>query len=353
MPCKIAEDLTSRRDGKVGQSGNFGNSTALGLSVYAHVKLDCAHVFDRETGDAGVKKIEDDVGNMLEYLIGVDGGGTGTRVRVERLDGMELGRGSAGPSGLIHGAGKAWAAVLDAVSRAFSEAGVGRPALDKLGVGLGMAGVHNPQWAAEFTESNPGFGAIAVATDAYCTLLGAHQGKPGAIIAIGTGSVGEILLPDGTRREVGGWGFPVGDEASGAWLGLQSINHVQRVFDGRRPSSDFARAVIEFCGGDSAGLFRWLAQANQTAYAQLAPLVIRYAPQDEAAHNMMVKAGQEIAEIASALDPSGLLPIALCGGLAAPMSDYLPEQLRARVVKPHADASAGALQLIRQSVKGL
>ncbi len=290
---------------------------------------------------------------MLEYLIGVDGGGTGTRVRIERLDGMELGRGNAGPSGLMHGAAKAWAAVLDAVNRAFVEAGVARPVLEKMGIGLGLAGVHNPQWAAEFTSKNPGFGAIAVATDAYCTLLGAHQGKPGAIIAIGTGSVGEALLPDGTRREVGGWGFPASDEASGAWLGLHSINHVQRVFDGRRPSGDFARAVIKFCGGDRASLYLWLAHANQTTYAQLAPLVIQYAPQDEAAHNMMVKAGQEIAEISAALDPPGLLPIALCGGLAAPMSDYLPEQLRARVAKPHADAAAGALQLIRQSVKGL
>jgi glucosamine kinase len=289
---------------------------------------------------------------MYEYLIGVDGGGTGTRVRIERPDGIELGRGSAGPSGLLHGAGKAWAAVLDAVNRAFVDAGVARPVLERMAVGLGLAGVHNKQWAAEFAGKNPGFGAIEVETDAFCTLLGAHQGKSGAIIAIGTGSVGEALLPDGTRREVGGWGFPAGDEASGAWLGLQAINHLQRVFDGRRPTSDFARAAIELCGGDHHGLFNWLANANQTTYAQLAPVVIKYATQDEVAHGMMIKAANEIVEFAAALDPTGQMPIALCGGLAAPMSDYLPEQLRARVVNPHADAAAGALQLIRQSLKG-
>jgi glucosamine kinase len=289
---------------------------------------------------------------MVEYLIGVDGGGTGTRVRVERFDGMELGRGSAGPSGLMHGAGKAWAAVLDAVNGAFVEAGVARPVLERMAIGLGLAGVHNHQWAAEFAGKNPGFGGIEVATDAFCTLLGAHQGRPGAIIAIGTGSVGEALLPDGSRREVGGWGFPVSDEASGAWLGLHAVNLAQRVLDGRRPAGEFSRAVIEFCGGDRDNLHIWLARANQTAYAQLAPIVIQFAARDEAARAMMIEAGHEIAEIAAALDPSGLLPIALCGGLAAPMSDYLPEQLRMRVVNPHADAAAGALQLIRQSVKG-
>lgn len=289
---------------------------------------------------------------MIEYLIGVDGGGTGTRVRIERADGSDVARGTAGPSGLMHGAEKAWAAVLDAVNAAFAEAGLSRPALDRMAIGLGLAGVHNKQWAAEFAAKNPGFRTIEVATDAFCTLLGAHAGQSGAIVAIGTGSVGEALLADGTRREVGGWGFPAGDEASGAWLGLQAINHAQHVLDGRRANSEFARAIIAAAGGDLNGLFNWLAIANQTTYAQLAPIVINFAGQDDIARAMMVKAGSEIAEVAHALDPSGLMPIALCGGLAAPMSEFLPQQLRARVVTPKADAAAGALQLIRQSLQG-
>lgn len=289
---------------------------------------------------------------MVEYLIGVDGGGTGTRVRIERFDGVELGRGHAGPSGLRHGIGKAWAAVLSAIDCAFAEAAVARPALERVAVGLGMAGVHNKQWAAEFTDKNPGFGAIEVETDAFCTLLGAHRGKPGAIVALGTGSVGEALLLDGTRREVGGWGFPAGDEASGAWLGLRAINHAQRVLDGRRPTSAFARAVVAASGGNLDGLFNWLATASQTTYAQIAPIVIEYAPQDEVARALMTQAGSDIAEVVAALDASGQLPLALCGGLAASVTDYLPAQLRDRVVNPQSDAAAGALQLIRQSLQG-
>jgi len=289
---------------------------------------------------------------MFEYLIGVDGGGTGTRVRIERTDGIELGRGNAGPSGLLHGAGKAWAAVQGAVDSAFADANVAQPALARMAIGLGLAGVHNKQWAAEFVEKNPGFGALKVETDAFCTLLGAHRGKCGAIIAIGTGSVGEALLADGTRREVGGWGFPTGDEASGAWLGLRAINHAQRVLDGRRSSSEFARAIIAASGGDLDGLFNWLAKANQTTYAQLAPIVIEYAARDEVARGLMVLAASEIGEVATALDPAGKLPIALCGGLAVPMSEYLSPQLRGRVVLPQSDAAGGALQLIRQSLQG-
>ena len=295
--------------------------------------------------------MEHDLNPAYEFLIGVDGGGTGTRACIARVDGVELGRGSGGPSALMHGPDPAWAAVLAAVDHAFADAGLKRPALGRIAIGLGMAGVHNKQWAAAFADKNPGFGLMALATDAFTTLLGAHQGQPGVIVAIGTGSVGEALLADGTRREVGGWGFPSSDEAGGAWLGMRAVNHAQRVLDGRAATGDFARAVIDRCGGDRGGLFAWLAGAKQSAYAQLAPLVIDHARADQVARDIMILAGQEVAQIAAALDPDGRLPIALCGGLAAPMRDYLPEHLAARVGMPHTDAVGGALQLIRRRLE--
>ncbi len=290
------------------------------------------------------------VKTFAEYLIGVDGGGSGTRVRVETLDGQEVARGVAGPSGLMHGVSPAWNAVLDAINAAFTEAGRARPPLQQLAIGLGLAGVHNKQWAAKFLAKNPGFAALALETDAFTTLLGAHAGEAGAIIAIGTGSVGEALLPHGIRREVGGWGFPSSDEASGAWLGLRAVQHAQHALDGRAASTHFARAVIEFCGGNRDALFDWLARANQTNYAQLAPLVIEHAASDAVALSFMRAAGEEVGRIAAALDPAGTVPVALCGGLAAPLAEYLPEALRARVVSPKGDAACGALQLIRRQL---
>jgi glucosamine kinase len=295
---------------------------------------------------------EANVSATYDYLIGIDGGGTGTRARVERADGTQVGYGTAGPSGLMHGSDSAWKAVVAAIDNAFVKAGIERPPLARLAIGFGLAGVHNKQWAAEFAARNPGFGAIVFETDAFATLVGAHAGEPGAIIATGTGSVGEALLPNGMRREVGGWGFPSSDEASGAWLGLRAINYVQRVLDGRDVSSDFAKEVIARCGGDRDGVFAWLARANQTAYAQLAPIVISHAATDKVAHEIMLDAGNEVAKIANALDTSGTLPIALCGGLAEPLQPYLPPQLSTRIVKPQADAAAGALRILRNHLQG-
>jgi glucosamine kinase len=285
---------------------------------------------------------------MIDYLIGVDGGGTGTRVRLARFspDGaIELAQGSSGPSGLGLGVARAWAAVQDAVGQAFAAAGIEQPPVERMAIGLGLAGVHNGQWAQAFVDADPGYAALSLETDAFTTLLGAHGGQPGAIVAIGTGSVGEVLLADGTRREVGGWGFPAGDEASGGWIGLAAINHIEQVLDGRRPGSAFADAVVKACGGNRAAIQVWLGQATQTTYATLAPLVLHHAD-DPAARAILTKAGEEAAAIARALDPDGTLPLALCGGLGAALRDWLPPTLAARARAPEGDSARGALKMI-------
>jgi glucosamine kinase len=288
---------------------------------------------------------------MIEFLIGVDGGGSGTRVRLARTDGVELAEGVSGPSGLLHGIANAWAAVEDAAGMAFRAAELEFPAKDKIAIGLGLAGVHNKQWAAEFVAANPGYARVALETDGHTTVLGAHRGQPGAIIALGTGSVGEIKRADGSHVEVGGWGFPAGDEASGAWMGLRAVNHIQQVLDGRLPGSAFADDVANACGGERNAIQNWLAKATQTNYAQLARIVLQHGESNEAARLILLEAGREVEIMANALDTTGTLPIALCGGLAAPLRPFMPVSMLKRIVLPQGDSAAGALRLIQQRLK--
>ncbi len=291
---------------------------------------------------------------MMEYLIGVDGGGTGTRVRVARATGsevVEVAQGAGGPSGLGLGIAPAWQAIQAAIDQAFTSAGLHRPAAAACAIGLGLAGVHNPQWAAQCIAADPGFGALVLGTDGYTTLLGAHQGAPGIIVAIGTGSVGQALRADGSSHEVGGWGFPSGDEASGGWIGLRAINYIQQVLDGRRQGGAFAQAVIDACGSARDAIQVWLGQATQTSYASLAPIVVAHAASDPVAQRLLQDAAAEVAAIARALDPGGTLPLALCGGLGAPLRPYLPADLLARSITPQGDAASGALRMIEQHLR--
>jgi len=283
------------------------------------------------------------------YLLGVDGGGTGTRVVLADAQGRELARASAGPSGLARGRAQAWQAIQQACTLAFAAANLAQPEIARIALGCGLAGVNNAAWGEEFVALNPGYAVVIAETDSYTNLLGAHGGAAGVVIALGTGSVGMVLQANGERREVGGWGFPVGDEASGAWMGLQAMNYLQRSLDGRTPVDDFAQSLLEFCGGHKDAVFSWLAAANQTRYAQLAPIVIEYAQANKAARQILLQAGLEVASMALALDPTQSLPLALSGGLAEIVRPYVPEQVQRRIQKAQGDSVAGALLLVQRS----
>ncbi|MEB0213748.1 MULTISPECIES: BadF/BadG/BcrA/BcrD ATPase family protein [unclassified Undibacterium] len=286
----------------------------------------------------------------LRYLLGVDGGGSGTRVVLADLQGRELARAAAGPSGLALGRAAAWRAIEAAIAAAFQAAGLVQPHAAALALACGLAGVNNVQWAAELMAQNPGYGLVVAETDAYTSLLGAHAGQAGVVVALGTGSVAQVLHADGSRREVGGWGFPVGDEASGAWLGMRAMNFLQRVLDGRAAANTFSLALLAQCGGDKDGVFAWLAQAKQTRFASLAPLVIEHAATQDVARDMLLEAGRDVELMVAALDPTQSLPVAVCGGLAAAISPFLPPALQQRLQPAKGDSASGALILIRDHI---
>jgi glucosamine kinase len=290
---------------------------------------------------------------MIDYLIGVDGGGSGTRVRLAQarfnpgLDYAEIAEGAAGPSALSLGIAPAWDAIESAIAQAFQAAGVAQPPRSRIAIGLGLAGVHNTSWTQAFIAADPGYAAHVVGNDAFSTLMGAHGGAPGAIIALGTGSVGQALLADGTGREVGGWGFPSGDEGGGAWIGMAAVNYIQQVIDGRLEGGNLADAVIAQCGGNRAAIQDWLAGATATRYATLAPLVVQHAEnEDDAALEIMQSAGYEVDLMAAALDPDYALPLALCGGLGAAIIPYLDPETVDLIVPAQGDSAAGALRMI-------
>ncbi|WP_321794179.1 BadF/BadG/BcrA/BcrD ATPase family protein [Caballeronia sp. J97] len=282
------------------------------------------------------------------FLLGIDGGGSGTRVILADAHGNELARASGGPSGLGLGVERAWQSIGDACGRAF-EASARPFDWRDCTLGCGLAGVNNADWFAAFLAAAPDVRALSVESDAYTTVLGAHGGESGVIVALGTGSVAASLDAAGVCRIAGGYGFPSGDEASGAWLGLRAVVHLQRVLDGRMPEDGWSRALLAKTGAtDRDSLVVWLCAANQTAYATLAPTVFEFRDHPDAA-SLLDRAGQEIARLVAALDPPGVLPVALCGGLAAPYEPLVPAALRERVRAPRADSAAGALELARRA----
>ena len=286
------------------------------------------------------------------YRIGIDGGGSGTRARLVAADGRTLGEGHSGASGLSQGIAQAWHHIGQAVQQAVQASGLSgsnAPTPANTGLGLGLAGANNRLLHAQCMQANPGYQELRLASDGHTTLLGAHGGAAGAVIAVGTGSVGLARLADGQIRSVGGWGFPSGDDGSGALLGLRAMNWTQQVQDGIRANGPMAQAVLQATGGQRTAMLEWCCAAGQNRFASLAPLVFDCAGHDPAAAALLMEAVQCVERMALALDPTQALPLALMGGIGRLLTSRLPPDLQMRLVPPLGDAMDGALLLFSLS----
>ncbi len=273
------------------------------------------------------------------FLATVDGGGTGTRLRLFAPDGRLVGEGEAGPSALSLGATTAWAAIEAALQQAMGGA------LDWSGIalGIGVSGAATHALAQPFVEAQPGLALLALDNDGLTTVLGAHAGKPGAVVAAGTGTVGMAWRADGSRQLVSGWGWRFGDEGSGAWLGRSAVALAQQAMDGRARTGRLAKAIWAHCGIDRTALSAWCRDADATACAALARYVFEV--DDPAARRLLAQAAKALGQVARALDAK--LPLAMAGSIGLRLADALPAAQRCRLVPAQGSSLDGALHLLR------
>ena len=285
---------------------------------------------------------------MVDYLIGIDGGGSGTRALVQRVHGETVGTGSAGPSALGQGVPQAWENIQAAARRAVESAGLPIPAWQRCALAAGLSGVSHGPWRDAFLASDPGFARLEAETDSFTMLLGAHGGQPGVILIAGTGSIAEALRADGSRATVGGWGFRVDDEGSGGWLGLQAVRQGLAAFDGRANPGPLARRVWMHCGDERESLQEWCQSSGQFEYAQLARAVFECEASDPVAAGVLQEATRALEDLVLAIDPRGRLPVAVAGSIGERLAPRMRPALRSRLVTAQAGAAEGALVLARR-----
>lgn len=282
--------------------------------------------------------------NKIKFYIGVDGGGTGTRLKVIDSNGSIVAEGSGPESALSLGIKKSWDAILFILNEIAKDI-----KFSECYLGAGISGINNSIWKKEFLEANPGFAKVIAKPDGYTTLLGAHKNKPGIIIALGTGSIGMCKDSHGAIQSVSGWGYPSGDEASASWLGIQCVRYTQKVLDGRVKASPLTNLVQDICGKNANDFLNWLGKATQTNYASLAPLVFSVSASDEYAKELIAKAIEDIEEMIFALDRNEKLPVVMCGKLGEHFLNYLPEHLLNRCIPAMGSSVDGALMLLKKS----
>jgi glucosamine kinase len=285
--------------------------------------------------------------SSTQLYIGIDGGGTSCRARIEDAAGNTLGQGTAGPATTRIGADRSMQAVRTASEAAAIDASLMPSALGHIIAGVGLAGIDRKGAREALMSVTHSFQDVVFASDANVAFLGAHHGRDGGIVVLGTGSIGFASVK-GRELRIGGYGFPISDEGSGADLGLQAVRLALRAHDSRISPSPFLVEVIGKLGSDPVALVAWAEQATATAYASLAPVALAYAEAgDPFAEEIIAEGARQADELICSLVEFGAPRISLLGGLASRMIQWLPPEVAQFLSPPEADAVAGALLLAR------
>jgi N-acetylglucosamine kinase-like BadF-type ATPase len=291
----------------------------------------------------------------LETYIGIDVGGSGVRVRAI-VDGRQHRAEDRGP--VPRAVGHIDAPALGARIGGLVARMHGDVTAERIAVGLtGMPGLlEDPAELAGHLHRHLATRTVIIASDCLTTHIGALGGRPGCVVAAGTGVI--VLGTDHatTWNRVDGWGHLLGDEGSGSWIGAQGLRAALRHADGRDGGSALLDAELRGRFGDVDPALRAIYGSPSPAHelAAFAPNVARAAHAgDPLARDIWHRAGVHLATAAHAA-ARGLPPNFSWGGRLFDAGPLLLESFRAELARrvpdarlsdPEGQAADGALLL--------
>lgn len=265
---------------------------------------------------------------MNGLFVGVDGGGTHTRVLVVDEQGAEVATAEGPGSAIRPGEASRSATIIrETVQRAW--AGLTDRPIRALCVGVAGAGRDEERDTLQSAlETDRLASAVVVLTDAEIAIEDAFGAGPGILLTAGTGSIAYGKGPTGVMARCGGWGPVIGDEGGGAWIGRRALGVAAASADGREPESALADAIGSALGLDSMDkLIPWAASASPADLGKLAPVVLEVAATgDLRANSLVTLAVEELALHVRTLsrklfsDERAAFRLAMHGGLLAPRS---------------------------------
>lgn len=276
----------------------------------------------------------------MTFYLGIDGGGTGCRAVLTDAEGRVLGQATGGPANIRSDLQGSLRNVLAASRAAIGGHAI---AMEQISAALGLAGANVTAVADAFHALLP-FGRAQVVSDGVTATRGALGRADGVLAAMGTGSVFSVQY-QGQTRQVGGRGFMLGDEGSGAQLGRALLADALRADDGLLPMTPLlAQTLSDFGGGEA--IISWGFAATPGEFGALAPRIA--GSDDPAAQAIMTRAADQLRAIIGALQPQGqVLPVTYIGGLGPAYAALL------RADWPEATAIGsgvdGALQIARDT----
>lgn len=280
----------------------------------------------------------------MAVIVTIDGGGSGCRAVAFDERGAQLARVIVqGHASLSRGPAAAWEHICEGLQQ-LRQLLVQSPDWWPEHLVMGLAGALQEARRQDFLAQLPAGLPHTLITDGHAQLLGASAGRPGICLALGTGSVLHWQDAQGASGMVGGWGFPVGDEGSGAWLGMRLVQSYLWHVDGKRQPGRVMDALAERLGTTVSDIQQWSTQTQSGVLAQLAPLVFEHARQGDLLALALRDEALKFALALLELAPQDL-PVHVVGGIGEQLQPLLARALGSRLQPAHGDALQGLWQL--------
>lgn len=314
-----------------------------------------------------------------QLVIGMDVGATSSRALLARTDGVRVGEGVAsGGNPVAHGPARAFAAIAAAVRAALGEVAPDTVRAAAIGMAGGGKLLHDPQVAALMRDTWKQVGLSCEVRSVGDTAVAFAAGTParhGTVLIAGTGAVAARVDNHQLSSYADGWGWLLGDDGSGYWLGREAIRAGLATLDSGNEAGPLVRMVLaEVLGGD---VDRWLSGDPQTAkvaliehannrpaveLSRLAPTVSRAAAGgDPTARDIIHRAAAHLVattDVVRAVDGEGAAtPIVVAGSLltsetplSAAVRAMLAERWPRAPITTARDGAAGAAWLAARSL---
>jgi len=206
----------------------------------------------------------------MDFIAGIDGGGTKTTVLCRTLDGKELDRRQFGAFNL-NGIGEdAFRVLLDEMASFLCSLGTCRALC------IGAAGISNRTMSEMVSEAvtKAGISKWSLVGDHEIAMCGALDGGSGICLIAGTGSICFGRAEDGRLERAGGWGHLIGDEGSGYRLGHDVLAAVAKEMDGYGEKTILTSLLQEKMGLKTrSDIISYVYSHDKSAVGAISPLV--------------------------------------------------------------------------------
>ncbi len=284
---------------------------------------------------------------MNNWVLAIDAGGTKTALRLYDPDGLIVSESVGAGASLSHDLQSSCHSIVEHARDMLA-------ANDMLAlhtdIAVGVAGAGNTYAKQALIEAlqNGGFNQPKVVSDALTSALGANLGEPVACVALGTGSVGMRLMADGSTHLVGGWGFMLGDEGSGARLGAMLVQALMHAIDTQTVFPKLLESVAIETGDNRALLSEWISKAQIKEYAQLSQIIWQFQSSCDLASDILMRHRQAVERLILDTRSDYDLPVVLLGGLAHNTAPLLAPRCQ-QFVQPAKGSSLDGAYILAKS----